>query len=190
MPGSTSRGYPYPVEADAPPDVAADMQSLAEAVNADVAGVAADVVPLDVVGTNITTSHPGDAKEAGTSGEAADAGHRHEREDAPPVNFAIPFHIANTVTTGLKVPKWIATAACTLRGARAVVNAGSGVTYRVYVNGAAPTGMTTSGAVGTSSSLHDFNDVTVAVGDVVQVNVIGAGTSASDLSITVDGIWT
>lgn len=189
MPGSTSRGYPYPVEVDAPPDVAADMQALAEAVDADVDAVAGDVVPLDTAGTHITTSHPGDTKAAGTSGEAADAGHRHEREPAPPVNFTVPFHIANTVTTGLKVPKWIATAPCTLRGARAVLNAGSGATYRIYVNGVAPTGMTTSSAVGTTSSLHDFNDVTLAAGDVVQLNVIAAGTGASDLSVTLDGVW-
>src|SRR5438128_966542 len=83
MPGSTSRGYPYPLETDAPPDVASDVQSLAEAVDADVADVADAVVPLDVVGTNISTSHPGDTKAAGTSGLAADAAHRHAREAEP-----------------------------------------------------------------------------------------------------------
>jgi len=104
-------------------------------------------------------------------------------------NFTQAWHIANTLTTGLKNPAWIATANATLRGARARVASGSGAKFQMYVNGAAPTGMTDSPAVGTSSVLHDFPDVDVVAGDIVQVNCTNAGTSASDMSITLDAIW-
>jgi len=47
MPGTTPRGYPYPVDTD-PLDVAVDMQALAEAADTDAAALAARVAALEI----------------------------------------------------------------------------------------------------------------------------------------------
>jgi hypothetical protein len=113
----------------------------------------------------------------------------HTINPAPVYPVEIAFHIAGAVTTGLKVPKFIAPANITLQAARAVLDSGSGATYRIYVNGAAVTGIPASAAVGTSVALNDFSDKDINAGDTVQAYISNAGSAANDLSITVAGIY-
>lgn len=100
----------------------------------------------------------------------------------------VAFHVSGILTTGIKVAKYIATCPMTLKSALAVLDSGSGATYQIRVNGALPTGMTASAAVGTTVASFDFTDVTIAVNDRIQVEVVNAGSSASDLSVTLNAV--
>lgn len=95
----------------------------------------------------------------------------------------IPFHVGGSLAVGVKTPKFIAPAAMTLRGLRAVLASGSGVAARLVVNGAANAGTATA-AIGTAVVTNDFADVALAAGDTVAVEVTNAGASGVDLSVT------
>lgn len=105
------------------------------------------------------------------------------------IGTAVPiaFHISGILTTGVKIAKYIATTTMTVRAAIAICDSGTGATFRVLVNGAAPSGMTTSASVGTSVVTHNFTDFSVNVNDRIQIEVMAAG-SGSDLSITLDAV--
>lgn len=102
------------------------------------------------------------------------------------VHFPIPFHFANTLTTGVKAPSFIAPRNATLLLAQARCASGSGAQFQVYVNGASVT--STSPVVGGTVVMHDFTDVPINAGDYVQIDIIAAGTGA-DMSVTLDAIW-
>jgi len=104
------------------------------------------------------------------------------------LRMPISFHIAGTLSTGVKAPRFISPVACTLSSARAYANAGSGVTYRLVLNGS--TNSNTSASVGQSVVTTTLSTVTsLAVGDVLQVEIVNAGTSGADLSVTIEASY-
>lgn len=104
------------------------------------------------------------------------------------LRMPISFHIAGALTTGVKAPRFISPVACTLSTARAFANAGSGVTYRLVLN--ASTNSNTSASVGQAVVATSLTGVTsLAVGDVLQVEIVNAGTSGADLSVTVEAAY-
>lgn len=104
------------------------------------------------------------------------------------IHMPIAFHISGTLTTGVKQPKFVAPVACTLVNARAIAGGGSGVTYRLYKNGT--TTGNTSASVGSSVVTTSLSTVTsLAVGDYLQVEIVSAGTSGADLSVTVEATY-
>lgn len=103
----------------------------------------------------------------------------------------IPFHVSGALTTGVKKPKYLAPANMTLRGAQAVLDSGSGATYRLVWTTAAgvATALATSGAVGSTATVSfDFADQNISTGDRVAIEVVSTGTGAGDLSVTVDAV--
>lgn len=221
MSGTPKYGLPYPQGSDRT-DVPAEAESLADAIDLIMmAAYSATTLPaagkfgriyrltdgtyhfdvgtgweaLAILGTDvnlISPSAPGDTASLGTSPLAAPLTHKHAREAGEP--FAIPFHISSTLSTGLKIPKWIAPFNGTIKAAYAELEAGSGARFQVWINGQAPTGMVDSAAVGTGTTgspgdtVFDFTDFNVNLGDRVQIKVTNAGTSASDLSVTLGGV--
>ena len=100
----------------------------------------------------------------------------------------ISFHIAGTLATGVKQPRFISPIACTLVNARAYAGGGSGVTYRLVKNGS--TNGNTSASVGAAVVTTSLSTVTsLAIGDVLQVEIVSAGTSGADLSVTVEATF-
>jgi hypothetical protein len=104
------------------------------------------------------------------------------------LRMPISFHIAGALTTGVKAPRFISPVACTLSTARAFANAGSDVTYRIVLN--ASTNSNTSASVGQAVAATSLTGVTsLAVGDVLQIEIVSAGTSGADLSVTVEAAY-
>jgi hypothetical protein len=100
----------------------------------------------------------------------------------------ISFHIAGTLTAGVKQPRFISPIACTLVNARAYAGGGSGVTYRLVKNGS--TNGNTSGTVGAAVVTTSLSTVTsLAIGDVLQIEIVNAGTSGADLSVTIEATY-
>ena len=100
----------------------------------------------------------------------------------------IAFHISGTLSTGIKAPRFIAPVACTLVTSRAYANAGSGVTYRLVKNTSTVSG--TSATVAQSVVATTLTTVTsLAQGDILQIEIVSAGTSGADLSITVEAYY-
>jgi len=93
------------------------------------------------------------------------------------------FFIPNALSAGLRKPRWIAPVNVTVRLAYAAVDSGANAVFRIYADGASPTGMTDSPVVGTADTLHDFADFNLDAGHHLQVYVVSAGTG-SDLSVT------
>ena len=104
------------------------------------------------------------------------------------LQMPISFHIAGTLSTGVKQPRFISTVACTLVNARAYAGGGSGVTYRLVKNGS--TNGNTSATVGAAVVTTSLSTVTsLAVGDTLQVEIVNAGTSGADLSVTIEATY-
>jgi hypothetical protein len=104
------------------------------------------------------------------------------------LEMPISFHIAGTLTAGVKQPRFISPIACTLVNARAYAGGGSGVTYRLVKNGS--TNGNTSGTVGNAVVTTALSTVTsLAVGDTLQIEIVSAGTSGADLSVTVEATY-
>jgi hypothetical protein len=100
----------------------------------------------------------------------------------------ISFHISGTLATGVKQPRFISPIACTLVSAQAYAGGGSGVTYRLVKNGS--TNGNTSASVGGAVVTTSLSTVTsLAIGDVLQVEIVSAGTSGADLSVTVKATY-
>jgi hypothetical protein len=104
------------------------------------------------------------------------------------LQMPISFHIAGTLSTGVKQPRFISPVACTLVNARAYAGGGSGVTYRLVKNGS--TNGNTSATVGAAVVTTSLSTVTsLAVGDTLQVEIVNAGTSGADLSVTIEATY-
>jgi len=104
------------------------------------------------------------------------------------LEMPISFHIAGTLSTGVKQPRFISPVACTLVNARAYAGGGSGVTYRLVKNGS--TNSNTSATVGAAVVTTSLTTVTsLAVGDTLQIEIVDAGTSGADLSVTVEATY-
>ena len=100
----------------------------------------------------------------------------------------ISFHIAGSLSAGVKQPRFISPVACTLVNARAYAGGGSGVTYRLVKNGS--TNGNTSASVGAAVVTTSLSTVTsLAIGDVLQIEIVSAGTSGADLSVTVEATF-
>lgn len=99
-----------------------------------------------------------------------------------PAWIPVPYFFAGAVTTGLKDPGWFAPVQYNLAFAFAKVSAGSGVVYQIYVNGSA---VVTSGSVSTGTNTFDFGDFIVSQGSYVQIGISNAGSSASNLAVTI-----
>ncbi len=93
----------------------------------------------------------------------------------------ISYHFPGAVSTGLKTPEYLAPVAMEITLMYGRVSAGSGVTYRPVKNGA--TNGTTSGATGTTS-VSTGQSLSLAAGDRLQLEVVNAGSGASNLSVT------
>jgi hypothetical protein len=107
------------------------------------------------------------------------------------LEMPIAFHIAGTLSTGVKQPRFMTPIACTLVNSRAYAGGGSGVTYRlVKVSGGSTTTSNTSATVGNAVVTTALTTVTsLAVGDTLQVEIVSAGTSGADLSVTVEATY-
>lgn len=107
------------------------------------------------------------------------------------LELPISFHIAGTLSTGVKQPRFMTPVACTLVNARAYAGGGSGVTYRlVKVSSGVTTTSNTSATVGNAVVTTALTTVTsLAVGDTLQVEIVSAGTSGADLSVTVEATY-
>lgn len=104
------------------------------------------------------------------------------------LRMPISFHIAGSLSAGVKAPRFISPVACTLSTSRAYANAGSDVTYRLVLNGS--TNSNTSASVGQSVVATTLTTVTsLAVGDVLQVEIVNAGSSGADLSVTIEASY-
>jgi hypothetical protein len=104
------------------------------------------------------------------------------------LEMPISFHIAGTLATGVKQPRFISPVACTLVNARAYAGGGSGVTYRLVKNGS--TNGNTSATVGAAVVTTSLSTVTsLAVGDILQIEIVSAGTSGADLSVTIEATY-
>jgi hypothetical protein len=104
------------------------------------------------------------------------------------LEMPISFHIAGTLSAGVKQPRFISPVACTLVNARAYAGGGSAVTYRLVKNGA--TNGNTSASVGAAVVTTSLSTVTsLAVGDTLQIEIVSAGTSGADLSVTVEATY-
>jgi hypothetical protein len=104
------------------------------------------------------------------------------------LEMPISFHIAGTLSAGVKQPRFISPVACTLVNARAYAGGGSAVTYRLVKNGS--TNSNTSATVGAAVVTTSLSTVTsLAVGDTLQVEIVSAGTSGADLSVTIEATY-
>lgn len=100
----------------------------------------------------------------------------------PSSPVSIPFHFP-IISTGVKTARFIAPFNFTLTSIRARVESGSGVACRAVVNGS---NLATLSSIGTSVVSTTYNTA-VTTGQVIQIEITSAGTSASDLSITLGG---
>lgn len=97
-------------------------------------------------------------------------------------NIAIPFHVSGTVTTGVKVPKFIAPAAMTIVDMYGILASGSGTTtIRPSKNAGTTDGSTLNV---TTSAAHTAQSLALAAGDTLTVNVTAVGTTPTDCSVT------
>lgn len=95
-------------------------------------------------------------------------------------SVAIPFFLTGTVTTGVKLPEFIAPVAMTVVAMYARANSGSGSAIQPAKNGTG-TGTTLS-SIGTSA-VNNSQSISLSAGDRLGVNVTTAGTG-SDISVT------
>lgn len=100
---------------------------------------------------------------------------------APLTSFYLP-----VITTGVKAARFVSVGGFTITTMKGIVGSGSGVTYRITVNG---TAQSTSSATGTTVVSTTYSKVLTA-GDIVQLEVVNAGTAASDLTVTLGGTQT
>lgn len=136
--------------------------------------------PLDLT-SNVLTIAAATTSAAGSMSAA-------DKVKIDALEMPISFHIAGTLSTGVKQPRFISPVACTLVNARAYAGGGSGVTYRLVKNGT--TNGNTSGTVGNSVVTTALTTVTsLAIGDILQVEIVSAGTSGADLSVTVEATY-
>jgi hypothetical protein len=136
--------------------------------------------PLDLA-SNVLTIAAATTSAAGSMSAADKA-----KIDA--LQMPISFHIAGALSVGVKQPRFISPIACTLVNARAYAGGGSGVTYRLVKNDS--TNGNTSGTVGNAVVTTSLSTVTsLAVGDILQVEIVSAGTSGADLSVTVEATY-
>lgn len=98
------------------------------------------------------------------------------------VYVPVPLFINGGLTTGVVKPEFIAPVPMRVEIMLGRCGSGSGVNYRPSKNGGTSTG-TTSADTGTSVVTTSQN-VTLAAGDRLTVNVTDAGSSAADLSVT------
>jgi hypothetical protein len=96
-------------------------------------------------------------------------------------NLAVPFYISSTLTTGVKLPEFIAPVAMTLKSMSGRCATGSSATYRPSKNGGSADG-TTSASTG-QTVITTSQSVAFAAGDRLGLNIVAAGTGA-DLSVT------
>lgn len=101
--------------------------------------------------------------------------------DTRPANLAVPFYISGTLTTGVKLPEFIAPVAMTVTSMKGRCATGSSATYRPSKNGGTSDG-TTSASTG-QTVITTAQSVSLAAGDRLGLNVVAAGTG-SDLSVT------
>lgn len=87
------------------------------------------------------------------------------------------------LATGVKAARFVSVGAFDLTVMKGICGAGSGVTYRVVVNGSA---LATASATGTSVVSTAYT-TELAAGDIVQIEVVNIGTSATDLTVTLGG---
>lgn len=136
--------------------------------------------PLDLT-ANVLTISAATTSAAGSMSAA-------DKTKIDALEMPISFHIAGTLTTGVKQPRFISPVACTLVNARAYAGGGSGVTYRLVKNGS--TSGDTSASVGNAVVTTAQSTVTsLAVGDILQIEIVSAGTSGADLSVTVEATY-
>jgi hypothetical protein len=136
--------------------------------------------PLQKTGNTLSI----DAASGSTAGTMSSA--HYTKVDA--IHMPISFHIAGTLAAGVKAPRFIAPVAMTLITARAYANAGSAVTYRLVKNGS--TNSNTSASVGQAVVSTSLSTVTsLAIGDTLQVEIVSAGSSGADLSVTVEATY-
>jgi hypothetical protein len=96
--------------------------------------------------------------------------------------FPIAFHLPGAQTTGTKTPEFLCPWAGTITMMRGRASAGSsGATYRPVLNGSVAG---TTAAATLTTVVATSQSVSVAVGDRVALNVVSAGTGATDLSVT------
>ena len=93
----------------------------------------------------------------------------------------IPFYIAGALSTGVKLPEFIAPVAMTVVSMKGRCNSGSGAVYRPSKNGGTSDG-TASAATGTTV-ITTTQSVSLAAGDRLALNITTASTG-SDLSVT------
>jgi hypothetical protein len=136
--------------------------------------------PLDLT-SNVLTIVPATTSVAGSMSAA-------DKTKIDGLRIPISFHIAGTLSTGVKQPRFISPVACTLVNARAYAGGGSAVEYRLVKNGA--TNGNTSASVGAAVVTTSLSTVTsLAVGDTLQIEIVSAGTSGADLSVTVEATY-
>jgi hypothetical protein len=136
--------------------------------------------PLDLT-DNVLTISAATTSAAGSMSAA-------DKTKIDALEMPIPFHISGSLSTGVKFPRFISPIACTLVNSRAYAGGGSGVTYRLVKNGA--TTGNTSATVGAAVVTTSLSTVTsLAVGDTLQVEIVSAGTSGAELSVTVEAIY-
>lgn len=97
-------------------------------------------------------------------------------------SIAIPFYIAGSVTTGVKLAEFIFPVAATVVDMRCRLNAGSGTTTVRPSKNAGTTDGSTQNVTTTSASTAQ--SLSFAAGDRLTLNVTAVGTTPSDLSVT------
>lgn len=99
----------------------------------------------------------------------------------------IAFHVSGILTNGVKIAKFIAPVAMTLKGAYALTDIGSG-TFTARVNNVAlgMAGGITNPTITTTAQYVDWTDTNINAGDRVQIEVLTS--NGSDLSVTVDAV--
>ncbi len=96
--------------------------------------------------------------------------------------MAIPFHVSGSLTTGVKTAEFIAPFAMTITSMRGRVSAGTGVTYRPSKNGGSSDGTTSAST--TTTVVNTAQNLSLAAGDRLTVNVVNAGSGGTNLSVT------
>lgn len=94
---------------------------------------------------------------------------------------AIPIYVGGTLTTGVKKAEFIAPVAMTVTKMMGRCDSGANAQYRPSKNGGSTDG--TQSAVTGTSVVTTTQNVALAVGDRLTINVTAAGTGV-DLSVT------
>lgn len=122
---------------------------------------------------------------AGTTGRPADSAHLHSLTQVPaPLGLGLPG--ATSVRTSSIV--YIVPSNMTVTGFQAVLGVGSGTVIQLVKNGSGVG--TASPALTTTISATTFTAVTFVRGDSLAISITVAGTSASDVSVSVDAVFT